>query len=290
MEHIYNINRTKEIVKEHGFKFSKSLGQNFLIDGNILNKIVDGAGITENDNVLEVGPGIGSLTQFLAERAKKVLAVEIDKSLLPILEKTLGSYDNVQVINKDILEVDLNSLIEEHFPNKKPKVVANLPYYVTTPIIMKFLEEKINIESLVVMIQKEVADRMQAAPNTKDYGALSIAVQYYCNPKILFKVPPSVFVPQPKVESTVIKLEVRETPLVVVHDERLFFNIIRDSFSKRRKTLLNALSTGNLKLNKELIRETLNYYNINENIRGEALSIEEFAQICNYIKGNLIKS
>ena len=255
-----------------------------------MNKIVDGAGITENDNVLEVGPGIGSLTQFLAERAKKVLAVEIDKSLLPILEKTLGSYDNVQVINKDILEVDLNSLIEEHFPNKKPKVVANLPYYVTTPIIMKFLEEKINIESLVVMIQKEVADRMQAAPNTKDYGALSIAVQYYCDPKILFKVPPSVFVPQPKVESTVIKLEVRGTPLVEVHDERLFFNIIRDSFSKRRKTLLNALSTGNLKLNKELIRETLNYYNINENIRGEALSIEEFAQICNYIKSNLIKS
>jgi len=290
MEYIYNINRTKEIVKQHGFKFSKSLGQNFLIDGNILNKIVDGAGITEEDNVLEVGPGIGSLTQFLAERAKKVLAVEIDSSLLPILGKTLREYNNVEVINKDILKVDLNKLIEEHFPDKKPKVVANLPYYVTTPIIMKFLEEKIGIDSLVVMIQKEVAERMQAGPNTKDYGSLSIAVQYYCNPKILFKVPPSVFVPPPKVESTVIKLDVRDKPLVDVLDEKLFFNIIRDSFGKRRKTLLNALSTGNLKLDKELIRESLIFLNINESIRGEALSIGQFAEIANYIKGKLTNS
>lgn len=284
MEHIYNINKTKEIIKEHGFRFSKSLGQNFLIDGNILSKIVEGAEISETDNVLEVGPGIGSLTQFLAESASRVLAVEIDKSLLSILDKTLGQYNNVQVINEDILKVDLHSLIKEHFPDKKPKVVANLPYYVTTPIIMKFLEEKVNIDSLVVMIQKEVADRMQARENTKDYGALSIAVQYYCDPKILFKVPPSVFVPQPKVESTVIKLDVRDKPLVEVSDEKLFFNIIKDSFSKRRKTLLNGLSTGNLKLDKDLIREAIKFLNINENIRGEALSIDQFAQICNYIK------
>ncbi|MDR5659202.1 16S rRNA (adenine(1518)-N(6)/adenine(1519)-N(6))-dimethyltransferase RsmA [Serpentinicella sp. ANB-PHB4] len=283
MERISTIQRTKEIVSEYQFKFSKSLGQNFLIDGNVLNNIIEGAQISETDAVIEIGPGIGSLTQYLAERAKKVVAVEIDKTLLPILEKTLSGCNNVKVVNDDILKVDVHKLIDTHFPNERPKVVANLPYYVTTPIIMKFLEEKAPVSSLVVMIQKEVAERMQAAPGTKNYGALSIAVQYYCDVKILFKVPPSVFIPQPKVESTVIKLDVKEAPRVQVKDESLFFSIVRDAFGKRRKTLLNALSTGALKLDKQMIRETLNILHINENIRGEALNIEQFAKITNCI-------
>lgn len=287
MEYIYNASKTKEIIKQHKLKLSKSLGQNFLIDGNILNKIVEGANISEQDNVIEIGPGIGSLTQLLAEKAKEVLAIEIDQNLLPVLDKTLKDYKNVKVINKDILKVDLEKLIEEYFPGKRPKVVANLPYYVTTPIIMKFLEEKVKVDSLVVMIQKEVGDRMQASPNSKDYGSLSIAVQYYCDASILFKVPPSVFVPPPKVESTVIKLKVLDKPRVEVDDEKLFFNIVRDSFGKRRKTLLNALSSGKLEIDKELIREALIELNINEKIRGEALTIGQFALITNYIKDKI---
>ena len=208
MDRLVSPKKTQEIVKKYKFKFSKSLGQNFLIDENILYKIVDGAEVSKEDTVIEVGPGIGTLTQVLSDQAKRVIAIEIDKKLIPILSETLGDRDNVEVVNADILKIDINKLIEEKNIVGDIKVIANLPYYVTTPIIMKFLEEKVPIKNIVVMIQKEVAYRMQAEPSTKDYGSLSIAVQYYCDPKIITRVPCTVFIPQPKVESTVIKLEV----------------------------------------------------------------------------------
>lgn len=281
MDRISSPKKTKEIVQKYEFKFSKSLGQNFLIDQNILDKIIDGANISKDDYVIEVGPGIGSLTQNIAEKSKSVVAIEIDKTLIPILNDTLKDYSNVEVINEDVLKLDLHKLITEKFKGNKVKVIANLPYYVTTPIIMKFLEERVPVQSLTIMIQKEVADRMQAKPCTKDYGALSIAVQYYCNPKILLKVPPSVFIPQPKVESTVIKLDILEKPKVYVESEELFFALVRDAFGKRRKTLLNALSTGNLKLNKDLLKNVLLSSGIDENRRGETLTIEEYGLLAN---------
>lgn len=281
MNKIASPNKTKEIIKEYQFKFSKSLGQNFLIDNNILEKIVEGAGITQQDYVVEVGPGIGSLTQYIADKAVKVVAIEIDKKLVPILAVTLADYQNIEVIHEDVLKLDLHRMIKEKLEGKKIKVVANLPYYVTTPIIMKFLEEKVPMTSMTVMIQQEVAHRIEAKPSTKDYGTLSIAVQYYCNPKILFKVPPSVFIPQPNVDSTVIRLDLLETPRVQVKDEKLFFGLVRDAFGKRRKTLLNALSTGTLNLDKELVRKGLKAADIDENRRGETLSIEEFAKLAN---------
>lgn len=287
MDRISSPKKTKEIVQKYEFKFSKSLGQNFLIDQNILDNIVDGANVSEGDCIIEVGPGIGSLTQNIAERADSVLAVEIDKTLIPILKETLGAYPNVEVINEDVLKLDLHKLIEEKFPGRTVKVIANLPYYVTTPIIMKFLEEKVPVKSLTIMIQKEVADRMQAGPGTKDYGALSIAVQYYSNPKILLKVPPSVFIPQPKVESTVIRLDILDTPKVSVEREDLFFSLVKDAFGKRRKTLLNALSTGDLKLDKNLSREVLAASNIDENRRGETLTIEEYGVLANNLAKKL---
>lgn len=287
MDRISSPKKTKEIVQKYEFKFSKSLGQNFLIDQNILDNIVDGANVSEGDCIIEVGPGIGSLTQNIAERADSVLAVEIDKTLIPILKETLGAYPNVEVINEDVLKLDLHKLIEEKFPGRTVKVIANLPYYVTTPIIMKFLEEKVPVKSLTIMIQKEVADRMQAGPGTKDYGALSIAVQYYSNPKILLKVPPSVFIPQPKVESTVIRLDILDTPKVSVEREDLFFSLVKDAFGKRRKTLLNALSTGDLKLEKSLLREVLAASNIDENRRGETLTIEEYGVLANNLAKKL---
>lgn len=287
MDRISSPRKTKEIVQKHGFKFSKSLGQNFLIDQNILDNILDGANICSEDYVIEVGPGIGSLTQNIAERSKSVLAIEIDKTLLPILKETLENYSNVEIINQDVLKMDLNKLVKEKMEGKKPKVVANLPYYVTTPIIMKFLEEKVPIESLTIMIQKEVADRIQAKPGTKDYGTLSIAVQYYCDPKILLKVPPSVFIPQPKVESSVIRLDVLEKPRVYVEREDLFFGLVKDAFGKRRKTLLNALSSGNLKLEKDLLREVLTASDIDEKRRGETLYIEEYATLANNLAKRL---
>ncbi len=287
MDRISSPKKTKEIVQKYEFKFSKSLGQNFLIDQNILDNIVDGANVSEGDCIIEVGPGIGSLTQNIAERADSVLAVEIDKTLIPILKETLGAYPNVEVINEDVLKLDLHKLIEEKFPGRTVKVIANLPYYVTTPIIMKFLEEKVPVKSLTIMIQKEVADRMQAGPGTKDYGALSIAVQYYSNPKILLKVPPSVFIPQPKVESTVIRLDILDTPKVSVEREDLFFSLVKDAFGKRRKTLLNALSTGDLKLEKSLLREVLAASTIDENRRGETLTIEEYGVLANNLAKKL---
>ena len=283
MDKIASPNKTKEIIQEYQFKFSKSLGQNFLIDKNILEKIVQAAEITEEDYVIEIGPGIGSLTQHIADKCRKIVAVEIDKHLLPILAKTLVEYDNIEVIHGDVLKVDLHKLIQDRFQGQKVKVIGNLPYYVTTPIVMKLLEEKVPISSMTIMIQQEVAQRMEAKPSTKDYGALSIAVQYYCQPKILLKVPPTVFIPQPKVSSTIIRLDILERPRVYVENEKLFFRIIKDAFGKRRKTLLNALSTGTLKLNKDLVKEALTTADIDGNRRGETLSIQEFAKLANIL-------
>ncbi|ABR46377.1 dimethyladenosine transferase [Alkaliphilus metalliredigens QYMF] len=279
MDKIVSPSKTKAIVEKYKFRFSKSLGQNFLIDQNILEDIVDGADIQPDDCVIEIGPGIGTLTQFIAEKAHKVVAIEIDRNLIPILKHTLADYQNVEVINQDVLKVDLHQLIADKFEGKPVKVIANLPYYVTTPIVMRFLEEKVPVDSLVIMIQKEVAVRMQAGPGTKDYGALSIAVQYYCNPEILLKVPPSVFIPQPKVESIVIKLQVYPEPKVKVERDDLMFALVKDAFGKRRKTLLNALSSGLLQLSKEIVRESLEAANIDENRRGETLTIEEYATL-----------
>lgn len=279
MERLISPKVTKEIVKKHGFRFSKSLGQNFLVDENILYKIIDGAEVNEEDMVIEVGPGIGTLTQGLADRAGKVVAVEIDKTLIPILGETLADRDNVDVINEDILKIDIHKLIDEKSQGRPVKVIANLPYYVTTPIIMKFLEEKVPIQNIVVMIQKEVADRMQAKPNTKDYGSLSVAVQYYCDPEIVARVPKTVFIPQPKIESTVIRLKVLKEPKVKVQNEKMLFAVVKAAFGKRRKTLLNALSNSGLNIDKETIKKALENADIEANRRGETLTIEEFAKL-----------
>ena len=283
MDRIASPRKTKETVAKHNFRFSKSLGQNFLIDQNIITKIIDGAGITSEENVLEIGPGIGSLTQELAERAKKVVAIEIDKSLIPILKETLQGKDNVEIINADVLKVDLHKILNEQFNGGDVKVIGNLPYYITTPIIMKCLEDKVPIKAIIIMIQKEVADRMKAKPGTKDYGALSVAVQYYCTVENIVNVPPTVFIPQPKVDSSVIKLNILPEPRVKVVSENIFFGLVKDSFGKRRKTLLNALSSGNLQLSKDLIREVFTICGIDEKRRGETLSLEEFALLANEV-------
>lgn len=283
MEKLSSPRRTKEIVNKYGFRFSKSLGQNFLIDENIILKIIEGSEIKKDDFIIEVGPGIGTLTQYLAEAAKKVLAIEIDKKLIPVLDETLGSYSNVEIINSDVLDLDLKKMVLDKFCGEKVKVVANLPYYVTTPIIMKFLEEEVPVKDIVVMVQKEVADRIKAKPNTKDYGSLSVAVQYYCKPEIVTKVPKSVFIPNPNVESTVIRLKVLDNPQVEVIDRKVFHRVVRASFAKRRKTLLNSLSFSNLGLNKDQIKEGLAACNIDPKRRGESLDIEEFAALSNYI-------
>jgi len=243
MDRLSSHKATKEVVQKHNFRFSKSLGQNFLIDDTIIDKILDGANIGENDYVIEVGPGIGTLTREMAKRSKKVVAIEIDKSLLPILNETLSEFDNAEVVNNDILKVDVMNLINEKLDGGPVKLVANLPYYITTPIVMKFLEEDIPITNIVVMVQKEVADRMKADPNTKDYGALSVAVQYYCDVDIVAKVPRHLFMPQPNVDSTVISLSVRQNPIYKVENEDIFFKVVKASFGQRRKTLLNSLST-----------------------------------------------
>ena len=280
---LYMPSKTKEIVSKYGFRFSKSLGQNFLVDGNIITKICEGAEITEADGIIEIGPGIGTLTQQLSKYAKKVVAVELDKKLLPILEETLEGIDNVKVINSDILKVDIEKLIEEEFEGLNVKVVANLPYYITTPIIMKLLEEKLDIESISVMIQKEVAERMIADPGSKDYGALSVAVQYHSDPKIIANVPSAVFIPRPNVDSAVIKLDIYKTPPVEVLDEKLMFKVVKSAFGQRRKTILNALSGGYLELDKDIIREVLETAGIDLKKRGEVLSKEDFAHIANVI-------
>lgn len=272
----------KEILERHNFRFSKSLGQNFLIDGNIVKKIMEGAEITKEDRVLEIGPGIGTLTQELVSTAAKVVAVEIDKSLLPVLEETLGQPPNLRIVHGDILKIDIRGLINEFFEGKEFKVVANLPYYITTPIIMRFLEEDLPFTALTVMIQKEVAQRMAAKPGQKEYGSLSVAIQYYTKPRIVCKVPSSVFMPKPKVDSIVIALDRLEEPPVDVFDRDLFFKVVRAAFAKRRKTILNNLTSGELEeWSREDILRVLESVGIDPQRRGETLSIQEFALIAN---------
>jgi 16S rRNA (adenine1518-N6/adenine1519-N6)-dimethyltransferase len=274
--------RTKAILEKYGFSFKKSLGQNFLIDTNILNRIVDHAGLTEESGAIEIGPGIGALTEQLAKNCQKVVAFEIDQRLIPILKDTLSPYPHVEVIHEDILKANVMSVIESEFKGiDDVMVVANLPYYVTTPIIMKLLEDQLPIRGIVCMLQKEVADRISAKPGTKEYGSLSIAVQYYTNAEIVMIVPKTVFVPQPNVDSAVIRLTRRQTPIVEVKDEGFFFQITRASFAQRRKTLLNNLQSGlkNGKEKKELILSILEEVQIEPSRRGETLSIEEFARL-----------
>lgn len=282
MDRLSSHSATKEVVQKYNFKFSKSLGQNFLIDSNIIDKILVGARIKEGDNIIEVGPGIGTLTREMGKVAEKVVAIEIDRNLIPILKDTLSDLDNTEVVNQDILKVDIQELIKDKLNGGPIKLVANLPYYITTPIVMKFLEEDIPVTDIVVMVQKEVADRMNAIPGTKDYGALSIAVQYYCETEIVAKAPRHMFIPQPNVDSTVIGLHVRAERKYDVHNEEIFFKTVKASFGQRRKTLLNSLG-GLGFLNKDEIREILKEASIDEKRRGETLSIEEFSVLSNII-------
>lgn len=279
-----NPQNTIEILQKYRFNFQKKFGQNFLIDTHVLDKIIRAADITKDDFVLEIGPGIGTMTQYLACAAREVTAVEIDKALIPILEDTLSDYDNVTVINEDILKVDIAALAEEKNGGKPIKVVANLPYYITTPIIMGLFENHVPLESITVMVQKEVADRMQVGPGTKDYGALSLAVQYYAEPYIVANVPPNCFMPRPTVGSAVIRLTRHAQPPVHVRDEKLMFRIIRASFNQRRKTLANGLKNSpELDLPKEVISEAIDRLERGASIRGEALTLEEFAELANHI-------
>lgn len=273
---------TKEIINKYSFAFQKKFGQNFLIDSNVLESIIRGAEITKDDFVLEIGPGIGTMTQYLCEAARQVVVVEIDKMLIPILEDTLSEYDNVEVINQDVLKVDIKSLAEEKNNGKPIKVVANLPYYITTPIIMGLFESGVPIDSITIMVQKEVADRMQTVPGSKDYGALSLAVQYYATAKVILNVSATCFMPRPNVDSAVIKLTRHKEPTVNVADEKLMFKIIRASFNQRRKTLVNGLKNSpELSFSKEQIVKAIEKIGKPETIRGEALTLEEFAELAN---------
>ncbi len=280
-----NPQNTIEILRKYQFTFQKKFGQNFLIDTHVLDKIIRSAKITKDDLVLEIGPGIGTMTQYLAEAARRVIAVEIDKNLIPILSDTLREYDNVKVINEDILKVDVRKLAEEENEGKPVKVVANLPYYITTPIIMGLFESHVPVDSITVMVQKEVAQRMQTGPGNKDYGALSLAVQYYAEPYIVANVPPNCFMPRPKVGSAVIRLTRHDSPPVQVKDERLLFDIIRASFNQRRKTLANGLrNSGSLDIPREIIVEAIEQLGKGAEVRGESLTLEEFARLSNYIE------
>lgn len=284
MKDIATPNRTKDIVEKYGFSFKKSFGQNFLIDTNVLNRIVDHAEVDKQSGAIEIGPGIGALTEQLAKRAKKVVAFEIDQRLLPILDETLADYDNVTIINQDILKADVHGVFQEQFEeNQDVMVVANLPYYITTPILFKLLEEKLPVRGFVVMMQKEVAERLAAKPGTKDYGSLSIAIQYYTEPEMAMTVPRTVFVPQPNVDSAVIRLLKRPKPLVEVQDEAFFFEVVRASFAQRRKTLMNNLSNNlnGFPKDKALLERVLGEVEIDPKRRGETLSIEEFAKLSN---------
>ena len=281
-----NPQNTIEILKRYQFSFQKKFGQNFLIDTHVLDKIIQAADIGKDDLVLEIGPGIGTMTQYLAEAAGKVVAVEIDKNLIPILEDTLGSYDNVRILNEDVLKVDIRKLVRKENEGKPIKVVANLPYYITTPIIMGLFEEHIPMVSITVMVQKEVADRMQTGPGSKDYGALSLAVQYYASPYLVANVPPNCFMPRPKVGSAVIRLTCHDRPPVEVKDERLMFDIIRASFNQRRKTLANGLNNSEkLDFSKEMIIEAIERLGKGPGVRGEVLSLEDFASLSNHLAG-----
>ena len=283
MDKLTSISTIKYIMKKYGFKFSKGLGQNFIIDENIVEKILNGADISENDFILEVGPGIGVMTKAMAERAKKVVSVEIDSTLIPVLEETLAESNNVKIINEDILKLDINKVIEEEFNGVAPKVIANLPYYVTTPIIMRFLEENIPVEDIVVMIQKEVGERIGASPNSKTYGSLSVVIQYYSNPTVVAKVPRTVFMPQPNVDSIVVRLNILKSPKVELLDKEIFFKTVKSAFSMRRKTLLNTISAG-FSMDKEMVRNIFEKADIDYKRRGESLSIYEFAELSNKIK------
>ena len=276
---------TIDIIKKYDFVFQKKFGQNFLIDTHVLDKIIDSAQITEEDHIIEIGPGIGTMTQYLCERAGKVTAIEIDKALIPILEDTLKEYDNVKVINNDVLKMDLNAYVNEENAGKPVKVVANLPYYITTPIIMGLLENHVPIKSITIMVQKEVADRMQVGPGTKDYGALSLAVQYYAKPYIVANVPPNCFMPRPKVGSAVICLDVYNQPAVRVNDEKQMFKLIRAAFNQRRKTLVNSISNySELSFSKEDVKAALDAMELSDTIRGEALTLQQFAMLSDILK------
>ena len=282
MEKLSNPQKTIEVLQKYNFSFQKKFGQNFLIDPHVLDKIIAAAEITKDDFVLEIGPGIGTLTQYLAEAAREVVAVEIDSTLIPILEDTLSAYDNVSVINEDVLKVDLRKLAEERNGGKPIKVVANLPYYITTPIIMSLFESHVPLKSLTVMVQKEVALRMQAGPGTKDYGALSLAVQYYASPYLAANVPPNCFMPRPNVGSAVIRLTRFEETPVQVKDEKLLFRLIRASFYQRRKTLQNGLvNSQELDFTKEQVAAAIATLGVSPSVRGEALTLEQFAALAN---------
>ena len=280
MEKLSNPQRTIEVIKKYEFCFQKKFGQNFLIDGHVLDKIIAGAGVTKDDMVLEIGPGIGTMTQYLAEAAGKVVAVEIDRNLLPILQETLADYDNVKVIHADVLSLDLEKLVQEENGGRPIKVVANLPYYITTPIIMALFEQHVPLANVTVMVQKEVADRMKSGPGSKDYGALSLAVQYYAEPYIVANVPCNCFMPRPNVDSAVIRLTRYEEPPVQVKDEKMLFKIIRASFNQRRKTLQNGLNNSSeLNFTKDQIVAAIAEAGFSPSVRGEALTLEQFAKL-----------
>ena len=284
MAYLGNPGNTLQVLDKYNFNFRKNFGQNFLIDDHILTKIVDAAEITKEDMVLEIGPGIGTMTQYLCERAKKVVAVEIDNSLIPILQDTLSEYDNVEIINKDILKVDIKKLAEDYNEGRPIKVVANLPYYITTPIVMGLFESHVPLKSITVMVQKEVAGRMQTGPGSKDYGALSLAVAYYSKARVVAVVSPNCFIPRPKVESSVIRMDVHEKSPVEVSDEAFLFSVIRATFNQRRKTLVNALSNAGLPgVTKDRIREALEQMGKPETVRGETFTLEEFATLSNLL-------
>ena len=278
---------TIEVIQKYEFAFQKKFGQNFLIDTHVLDKIIRAAGVTKEDMVLEIGPGIGTMTQCLAEAAGRVVAVEIDSNLIPILKDTLKDYDNITVINEDILKVDIKKLAEEYNGGRPIKVVANLPYYITTPIIMGLFESEVPIDNITVMVQKEVADRMQTGPGSKDYGALSLAVQYYAEPYIVANVPPNCFIPRPNVGSAVIRLTRHQKPPVEVKDSGLMFRLIRASFNQRRKTLQNGLNNSSeLHYSKEQIARAIESLGVPATVRGEALTLEQFARLANYFTEN----
>ena len=275
---------TAAVIEKYQFNFQKRYGQNFLIDTNILKKIIEEAGVTKEDCVVEIGPGIGTMTQYLAESAREVVAVEIDKSLIPILGDTLSSYDNVTVINEDILKVDIERLVQEKNQGKPIKVVANLPYYITTPIIMGLFESHVPLKSITIMVQKEVADRMQVGPGTKDYGALSLAVQYYARPEVIAYVSPACFIPKPNVGSAVIRLDRYEKPPVETEDEAFLFAVIKAAFNQRRKTLANGLANAReLGITRQQAEEALLQMELSPSIRGEALTLREFADLSNIL-------
>lgn len=282
---------TAAVIAKYDFQFRKKFGQNFLIDMNMVEKIVSSAELTKEDCVLEIGPGIGTMTQYLAEQAGHVVVVEIDSDLIPILKDTLSAYDNVSIINADILKVDLHELVETYNGGRPIKVVANLPYYITTPIVMGLLEKQVPLESITIMVQKEVADRMQVGPGTKDYGALSLAVQYYSKPEVMVTVPPECFMPRPKVASSVIRLSLYQEPPVQVENPQYMFRLIRASFNQRRKTLVNGLcNDGELHLTREQVTQALQEMGEKETVRGESFTLEKFAQLADYLSKSQISN